>query len=277
MKTILVPTDFSSTANNAASYAAEMAVTINAKLLLLHIYQAPVLYSEVPLVIDNTDALQNVESNMEKIRRNLQASTQNTIEIETEIRTGVFFNELKAVCDYRKPYTVVMGSQGTSEVERFIFGSHTIYAMKHLMSPLITVPPGIHFSSLKKIGLACDFESVVDTTPVEEIKTIVCDFKAELHLLNTGKAEVFDPGCVYEYGLLRQMLDGLRPHFHYVSCEDIDQGIIDFAEETELDLLVILPKRHGLLDRFIHRSHTTNLVLHSHVPVMALHQEEFSV
>jgi len=34
----------------------------------------------------------------------------------------------------------------------------------------------------------------------------------------------------------------------------------------------VLPKRHGLLDKLIHKSHTKQLVLHSHVPVMAFHQ-----
>lgn len=277
MKTILVPTDFSSTATNAAHYAAEMAVTAAANILLLHVYQAPVLYSEVPVMIDDSEVFNNINLHMEQLKIALQQKTAYKIDIETEIRNGVFFNELKAVCDYRKPYTVVMGSRGTSEAERFLFGSHTIYAMKHLMSPLITVPPGMQFSALKKIGLACDFESVVDTTPVDEIKNIVFDFKAELHVLNTGKEEVFYPDRVYEYGVLRQMLDGIKPHFHYINCQNIDQGIMDFAEENELDLLVILPKRHSLLEKLIHRSHTTNLVLHSHVPVMALHQEDFSV
>jgi nucleotide-binding universal stress UspA family protein len=51
----------------------------------------------------------------------------------------------------------------------------------------------------------------------------------------------------------------------------VDKGIIDFAEGNELDMLIVLPKRHGLIDSLMHRSHTKQLVLHSHVPVMALH------
>jgi nucleotide-binding universal stress UspA family protein len=273
MKTIIVPTDFSPAATNAVNYAAEMAMAIKAGILLLHVYQPPVIYSEIPVAANETETLQNYQSALELLKKELGKKTGSTVNIETEIRIGIFFNELKAVCEYRKPYTVVMGSQGTSQVERMLFGSHTIYAMKHLMSPLITVPSGVTFCSLKKIGLACDFAEVVDTTPVDEIKMLVNDFNAELHLLNTGKDEVFDPGLVYEFGLLRQVLEVLKPHFHYISNTNTDQGIIDFAESNQLDLLVILPKRHGLLDKLVHKSHTKQLVLHSHVPVMALHQE----
>ncbi len=275
MKTILVPTDFSPAAENAAHYAADMALAINATVLLLHVYQPPVIYSEVPVVVDDTEVIHSYERSLSELKTNLRKKTSSKVKIETEIRSGIFFNELKAVCKYRKPYTVIMGSQGTTQAERILFGSHTIYAMKHLISPIITVPPGASFGSLKKIGMACDFNDVVDTTPVDELKMMVSDFKAELHLLNTGEQEVFDPGQVYEYGLLRKILEGLKPHFHYISSKNTDQAIIDFAVTNELDLLIILPKRHNLLDKLIHKSHTKQFVLHSHVPVMALHQEKY--
>lgn len=272
-KTIVVPTDFSATASNAAAYAAEMAVAIKANILLLHVYSLPIVYSEMPVAVNDTPLIKEYEKALDLLKQNLLNQTHHAVKIDIELRMGTFFTELKTVCDYRKPYTVVMGSQGTSDVERILFGSHTVYAMKHLMAPLITVPPGVKFSALNKIGLACDFDKVVDTTPVDEIKMLVNDFNAELHLLNTGKAEVFDPGLVYEFGLLRQMLDSLKPHFHYISNKNTDQAIIDFAENNQLDLLVIMPRRHGLLDKLVHKSHTKQLVLHSHVPLMALHQE----
>ena len=49
MKTLIVVTDFSPAASNAVNYAADMALTINATLLILHVYQLPVIYLEVPL------------------------------------------------------------------------------------------------------------------------------------------------------------------------------------------------------------------------------------
>ena len=273
MKTILVPTDFSAAATNAANYATDMAIAIHANLLLLHVYQPPVIYSEAHVALNDAEFLSSSEKSIRQLKDALSKKSGGTVKIETEIRTGIFFTELKSVCEYRKPYTVVMGSQGTSAVERILFGSHTVHAMKNLMTPLITVPPGITFCSIKKIGLACDFEDVVDTTPIAEIRMLVNDFNAKLHLLNTGVTEVFDPGKVYEYGLVREMLEDLKPRFHYINHLNTDQGIIDFAENNHIDLLVILPKRHGFLDKLIRKSHTKQFVLHSHVPVMALHQE----
>ena len=49
MKTILVATDFSPAALNAANYAGDMALAIHANILLLHVYSIPVNYSEVAI------------------------------------------------------------------------------------------------------------------------------------------------------------------------------------------------------------------------------------
>lgn len=272
MKTIIIATDFSPAAMNAAKYAADMALAIDANLLLLHIYQVPISYAEIPIVVNSETLEQSTEKDLIEIKTELTGRTGNKINIATEVRLGSFFPELKTVCEEIKPYAVILGSQGTTAATRFLFGSHTVYAMKHLLWPLITVPPTATFSSIKKIGLACDFDKVIDTTPVDEINLLVNDFKASLHVLNTGKEDVFDPEIVFESGMLQEMLGGLKPTYHFISNENVDAGIIDFVEKNQIDLLLVLPKRHDLLDKLIHKSHTRQLVLHSHVPVMALHQ-----
>ncbi|MEP7110593.1 MAG: universal stress protein [Ferruginibacter sp.] len=272
MKTILVATDFSPSALNAANYAAEMALAINATILLLHVYQLPLVNPELPLAVTEEDMRLDAESEISNLKKELTRKTGGKLPIETDTRMGVFFSELNKLCDHIKPYTVVMGSQGSTATERFLLGGHTVYAMKHLKWPIISVPPGARFSTVKKIGLACDFDKVVDKIPLDEIKTLVNDFKAELYILNTGNQEVFDPEIIFESSLLEKMLAPLKPHFNFIVNSDRDEGILDFTEENLIDLLVVLPKRHVLLDRLIHRSMTKQLVLHSHVPVMALHQ-----
>ena len=272
MKTIVVATDFSPAAANAVNYAAEMALTINADILLLHVYQIPLGYLEVPIAAGLEEIRIGAEQQINELKEQLTRKTTNKLHIETEVRMGSFFTELKDVCKGVNPYVVVIGSQGTTGAEHLFFGSNTVYTIKHLAWPVVTVPNGLIFSSIKKIGLACDFEKVVDTIPVNEIKMLVNDFKAELHILNTGSDKEFKPEVVFESGLLQEMLWALRPNYHFITNENTDQGIIDFAEKNHIDLLIVFPKRHSLIEKIMHRSHTKQLVLHSYVPVMALHK-----
>jgi nucleotide-binding universal stress UspA family protein len=273
MKTILIATDFSPAAINAANYAAEMALALKGNLVVLNVYQIPVTYLEVPVVIGEADIRKDVEQNMKTLVESLKMKTANKLPIETEIRMGTFFHELKETCEGFDPYAVVLGSQGTTAAEHFLFGTHAVYTMKHLTWPVITVPFGATFSSIKKIGLACDFSKVVNNTPVEEIALLVKDFDAELHVLNTGKKTEFEPDVVFESALLQEMIGKLNPNYHFITNDKTDEAIVEFAEKNHIDLLIVLPKRYGLMDKLVHRSHTKQLVLHSHVPVMSLHQE----
>jgi nucleotide-binding universal stress UspA family protein len=51
MKTILVPTDFSEAAKNAAEYAINLAKVLNTKVTLFHVYHVPLPISEVPIMV----------------------------------------------------------------------------------------------------------------------------------------------------------------------------------------------------------------------------------
>jgi nucleotide-binding universal stress UspA family protein len=273
MKTILVATDFSPAAQNAVNYATDMALSVNAGLLLLNIVQTPVSYSDIPIVMDLEDMMRSTEKDISYLKEELELKTNGKLKIETEVGMGGFFSELKDVCERIKPYVVVMGTQGKTAAEHLMFGEHAVYAIRNLSWPVITVPTGATFSAVKKIGLASDLTEVVETTPFDEIKKLVNDFNAELHILNTGKKDVFDADIVFESGLMQEMTMALNPKFHFINTENTDEGIMGFVDKNHIDLLIVLPKRHNLMDRLIHKSHVKQLVLHSHIPVMALHQQ----
>ena len=104
-------------------------------------------YAEIPVAVNLDDIQRNVEDELNKIREEINSKKTARLNIETEVRVGTFFPELKTVCEIIKPYTVILGSQGKTAAERFLFGSHAIHAMKHLMWPLLTVPPKASFNS----------------------------------------------------------------------------------------------------------------------------------
>ena len=272
MKKILVATDFSLAAGNAITYAADMALSVNAQLTLLYVVQTPIGFSDMPLVMGLEDIMRSAETDMQQLKEELLLRTAGKIIIETEVGMGGFFEELKTVSERIKPYAVVMGSQGKTAAEHILFGSHAVYTVKHLAWPVITVPPNAAFTAVKKIGLASDLTKVVKTTPFAEIKMLVHDFNAELHILNIGKKEVFDADIVFESGLMQEMTLALKPTFHFIDNENTDEGIMDFAEKNQIDLLIVLPHHHNLLTGIFHKSHTKQLVLHSHVPVISIHQ-----
>jgi len=276
MKILIVATDFSEAASNAVNYAADLALAIDADLLLLNVYNLAIDYGGVTAGLDVENIQKDTEDALDKLKDFLRKRTGNGVCISTRAIPGRFFDVLTNTCENINPYAVIMGSQGTTSLDHLLFGSRTVYAAKHLRWPLITVPKGSKFSAVKKIGLACDFSEVVKSIPISEIKSMVKDFNASLHILNTGKQEAFDPEIVFQSGLLEEMLLPMKVDYHFITNKDTDAGIIDFVEKNNIDLLITLPKRHSLLDKIAHASHIKQFILHSHVPVMVLHQFSIS-
>ena len=271
MKTIIVATDFSAAASNAAMYASDMALAINADLYLLHVYQIPAVYLEIPVALAADDIQDDAERNMKKLREDLLLRTNSQIRIQTAVEEGNFFEELKTTCEYKQPYAVVLGSKGRTAAEHLMYGTHAAHIMKYLEWPVITVPHSAKFASIKRIGLACDLNDVLGTVPVEEIKVLVNDFNTELHVLNIGKKDEYNPEVLDQSALLQRMLGKIIPVYHFITENNTDKGIIQFADTNNIDLLIVLPRHHSLIGKLIHSNHTKQLVLHSHVPVAAFH------
>jgi nucleotide-binding universal stress UspA family protein len=72
--------------------------------------------------------------------------------------------------------------------------------------------------------------------------------------------------------MLQEILAPLKPQYHLITGENADEGIISFVEDNNIDLLITLPKSRGLLEKLAHRSVSKQLILHSDVPVMTMHQ-----
>lgn len=270
MKTIIMATDFSDVADNAANYAADMASAIGADLVLLHIYQIPVAYLEVPIATEQDGSREDAETKLDLLRHQLAMRAAGKLHIKSRFEVGAFFPTLDHICEEIKPYAVVMGSQGSTAAQRVFLGGHTVYAMKHLLWPLITVPPFARFSQIKKICLACDFKKIADSTPIDEVKTLVKDMRAELHVVQFNKDDSYHSDEAIETGLkLRELLAILNPHYHLITGQSTDESIIGFVENNDIDLLITLPKRRGLLNQLIHRSVSKRIILHSHIPVMS--------
>jgi nucleotide-binding universal stress UspA family protein len=275
MKTIIIPTDFSPVATNALHYGIDMAKAVNASILLLHVYQVPVSFSDTPIVLVSIEDLRKgAEEQIERLKQEVEHLTSGSVKVYTETRMGNVTDELENLCEKINPFAVVMGTKGSSGVERILFGSNTLTAIRHLNWPVICVPPGKTFGNgIKKIGFACDFRDVVKTTPTHFIKEFVKEFGAELHVLNVDHDNKhFKPETPEQSILLHTMLEESKPSYHFIEHADIEDGINEFAEKNNLDLIITIPKKHKLLQAIFKPSSTKQLVYQAHVPVMCVHE-----
>lgn len=273
MKLIILPTDFSPISDNAVKYAADMATTMGMNLMLVNVYQLPISFSEVPLVTISLDQIREISENkLAELKQNLETITAGSVKIYTESRLGDVGEEITKLTKTLSPFAIIMGTRGTSGAGRFFMGSNSISVISKVEVPVFVIPPGVRFKPFKKVGLATDLEAVIENTPVSKIKAVVQFFDAELHVLNVDyHRRHFTPGTPGETLNMDSLLAGMNPMYDFIENKNIDEGLNDFAEKNNLDLLITLPKKHSMLERFFEKSTTRELIHETHIPIMCIH------
>lgn len=274
MKTLILATDFSPASLNAMHYAADMASEINASILLLHVYQVPLSFTEIPVPALSAPEMKEIgEERISLLKEELEHITSGSIKIETAVMLGDPAAELAALCAHIKPFAVIMGTHGGSGLERLLLGSTTLQVIRHLKWPVIVIPPGTSYHTIKKIGLACDFKDVVESTPVDFIKSMVNEFGATLHILNVDQQHSNQKDeRPLESAYLETMLEPAKPKYHFLENENVVDAITQFSEVNNLDLLMVIPKKHKGIEGLFHRSQSAGVVTKAHIPVMAVHE-----
>jgi nucleotide-binding universal stress UspA family protein len=276
MNTILVPTDFSPTARNAALYAISFAKQLRSKKIILYnAYQTPIVTDANMAIIDAVDIEElkkASEESLEAFKQTLMAFCDNNMQLETLSEYGTLTLDINEVCANTKTDMIVMGVTGSGKIAESLIGSFAIDVSRKATVPVIIVPPDAAYTDIKEIMLACDFSKVVETTPVDAIKKIIDETKAKLFVVNIDhKNKHFTAETPFESLMLDTLLQGYNPEYHFLDDADFVHAINKFAIDKKVDLIITIPKKMGWFDALFHKSHTKALAFHSHVPLMVVH------
>lgn len=266
MKTILVPTDFSASADNAAVFGAHLAQQLGATLMLAHVYQIPVTMNDMPVMVLSADELRrSAEEQLARLRQELMMHFPE-VQVDGESRLGNINDELNDLCNKNQPIALVMGMHGTSGLERMLFGSTTLSVIRNTQLPVIAVPKDYKRFGLRKIVLAADLLDV-DKVPTQRIIEVTQQLGAQLDLVHVATSNASTHEAAQQ---LIQRLQPLQPNFHTVQHQNVKDGLVQYLQETETDLLMVLPHEHNIVERLFFKLHTDDLVRNAPVPVMAI-------
>jgi nucleotide-binding universal stress UspA family protein len=275
MNAILVPTDFSDTAKNAGLYAVSLACEFGIqKIILYNAYQAPMSADpSMPSVqLFDIDILKKTsEEGLEQFEAELRSSCTKPILFERKAEFQLLTSGVEELCKQFPIDAIVMGITGGSKVEEVLIGSNTISVAKHVTVPVFIIPHNARYQPIRQVVLACDFKKVVETMPVAAIKNLLDLATPKLHILNvTEKPSKADEK--FESLLLDTLFQGYTPQYHFVHDTHFTEAINQFADNNNIDLIITIPKKHGLFEGLFRKSHTKALAFHSHVPLMIIHE-----
>jgi len=272
MQTILVPTDFSPEARNAAVHAAEMARAFNAKLFLFHAYLLPTPVSEVPYVMVTVDELQKEnESQLKKESERL--AQQFGLKVESLVRIGIPSDEVKVLTEEIQPDLIVMGMKGMGGLDKMI-GSTTINAVRKVKIPVLIVPHDVPFRPIKVVTYASDLSYQINSRLFQPLLTILQSFEARLQIVHIHHHTETKPTEEASKKALLQHFAAQKPAFDMITNSSIMAGIREYMDNHPCELLVMVSHKHTLLERLFTRDHTAQMAYKTNRPLLILQDRD---
>jgi nucleotide-binding universal stress UspA family protein len=279
MNTILVPTDFSVHAQNAALFAWQLAKYINARVILCNAFNVPaeeVAAAQVAWPLEDYQSMQ--EASAEGLR-SLAAGLEKRADGEYAVMPEVsYVNEAGSVADVvgalavrERALLVVMGTSPSGGLVRFLWGSKRNSLIEDVQVPLLLVPENYGYKYPKRIAFATDWQES-DIEVIQSLVSLARHYQADIlitHVTDNKETNGSNSGNADEF--LNQVTCKINyPHIYYrqINNGDVDEGLSWLSENGGIDMLAMVHRRHPLIERLLKGSHTKTAAKHNQIPLL---------
>ncbi|MFB9076731.1 universal stress protein [Flavobacterium procerum] len=268
--TIIAATNFSETANNAVTYAAGLAKSTGAKLILFNSFSLSV-HSANSLI--SAEAMQQQIGKQSKKLETLGEDISKLFDLEVKTSCTYSFveDQLQVLIEESKAELVVMGMAERS-FEQDLLGNTTTSVIKNINIPVLAVPSTARFINTKKILYASDSLSLSSIKRFSWLRKVVGTIGLEIEFFSVDeridvlKSEqtelLWSPESDFDMEKVKYIYKSVR------SNAVIDE-ICKEIKSYEADILVMVPQKYGFWDSLVHRSKTRIMAAGLDIPLLS--------
>ena len=280
---VLVATDFSPVSDRALDYAISLARRYDSHIFLTHVISGdsyPLAAPEVTvgLVESQRRAAEN------KVQEMLFSGRLNDIPYDVLIEEGALWPAIDKLIEKHAIDLVVVGTRGIGAVQKLVIGSGAEQIFRQCVRPVLTVGPGVnggkspgvifkHILFPTDFGLSCEREAAYAFSIGQEHNATVTMLHVVRHL-----DDYSDDGLVLRRETVKNQLQQLVPTGAEAWCEirlrlavgDPAAMILQYAKETEADLIVMGAKARGGLAAHMPGTTAYKVASKAHCPVLTV-------
>lgn len=269
---LVVLTDFFSVSNRALSYAAGLAVPLQAQLLLLHVRQDQLLDPA------EYHRQHRAQSERKTVRALQHLAAEQPVPAAVAVSDEFLPDAVKDTVRRHHPLLLVMGRPGVASVPDEVVISTALDLLRHAPYPLLLVPAvGWDAFPPRRFLLAVDGQPFRLYPHQNALRRLLHTTHGTLDVVHVTDDEHARPD---HSALVRSIIanDFVPPlpadSFHEVYQPTTVGGILQQASQQQADVLVVVARRHSLLGSLFHRSVTAGLLRESPIPVLLLPAED---
>ncbi|TGE23877.1 universal stress protein [Hymenobacter aquaticus] len=265
----VVFTDFTAAAETALTYTTHLARQLGGRLVLVHVYQDPLLEPEaamvtVPLVI---------ASRQEMLADMIQRVRQLPVPAEAELSVETLGATVAEVIERHHPLLLVLGRDKEDTLLDRLIRHQAAPVLRAAHYPLLLVPETWTDPALpQRLVVAADEQPFWLTTPALTLAPLLEQCHATTTVVHVAPHAGPSRADVALASVQRTGLFGpLTGNSLYEVCDEAPaDGILHAATELQAQLIVLLARPHSVLGRLFHRSVTAQVLRRSKVPVLVL-------
>ncbi len=283
VKKILVPTDFTSTAENAVETARMLAKKLDAEIVFLNVIEidsgeaintsgGPSNYASFTDGILIHESIKHSEREMKRLD---EVSNMQGVSSTSVIKMGNPFHHIFSVVDEMGIDFIIMGTKGASGLSEILIGSNTEKVVRKAKCPVLSIKDALKENDFDQIVYATNFGENEDgvVAAVKELQAVF-DSKVRLVWINT-------PNDFKSDATTRPLLDKFAKEHGIKNCtthvySDIiaEDGIRNFAEYMGAQLIVMGTNSYTGLSRLIRGSIAEDMINHAERPVLTVSMKE---
>lgn len=273
MKQILVATDFSKSAGNAMEYALELAKVLDIEICAIHaIHPTEGINNNTYNAIFIEDYYNNKRKALKDWVAEYTAKDEyKDLHVSSLCIVGFLKNVISQYIEENPVELLVMGITGSTGIAGIV-GSNASMMVSRVKIPTLIVPPESKFSEAPAITLATDYEtrlSAEDVNALNEMIKALGSTKMQV-LYVTEKTE----GKFLESRetKLRDLIKHTDLEFNYINDSRPLNGIMEFVEKHDTDLLCLVKHHHNIVYRLFNRSTIDQVMNRSVKAILVLHE-----
>lgn len=274
MKHLLFPTDFSPTAQNAYIYALHIADSLKMDILTVHAFHPQFAKIVSDSSIFSTDMFEFEDYRQAANLMHKQAKQEHLAHIDVNhiLEEGFAVDVVLKVAERENIDLLVLGTKGANKLEEIFLGSTTANILEQAKCPVLAIPDEARYKKIEHILCPMNFQTV-KLGFIRQIMTFATFFDARVtcfHVDNAHNPLLQNLKIAFE----KATSDSKNISFKIVKKDFVLEGINEFAEEQKADLLVMKTKKYGFIERLFQTSYTENMISHTHIPLLALHETD---
>lgn len=282
MKKILVPTDFSETADNAVNVALEIAQKAKATVYFFYTVNTAIDWSNTQMSVPSKpvtvqkqkemypEVSKQIAAAQAKLSELSKRAAKMKVESKIELGYNLFHEDLGRFADKNKVDLIIMGTHGASGVKEAFLGSNTLKVIRTSNAPVLTVKHKHKGFKIKTLIYASDFEETKANKNIERVKAFADFFGASIHFVYVNTPVGFEDSA-YTMAKIHKIAKDNKISKYYAQIYNdftVERGIGNMSEMLQADMITLSTHGYSGFRHFINNNVAENVANHARVPVL---------